>query len=146
MFGPQVWVDFVTKGLPINDLVLADPERIATPFYPTVFMNLRGLDLSYGAAMAVQLCFSVFAVAAVAWAFRFRRDADPRWLMALFLACAVCGVPYLLSYDTLALTFAALLLLAHGSLDPKGQRFAQLIYWLPLIQIGSAISMFRDPR
>jgi hypothetical protein len=136
VFGPQVWVDFIAKGLPVNNLVLADPERIATPFYPTVFMNLRGVDLPYGAAMAVQLCFSAFAVAAIAWAYRFRRDADPRWLMALFLACAVFGTPYLLSYDTLALTFAALLLLGSGALDATGRRLVQLVYWLPLIQIG----------
>ena len=57
VFGPQVWVDFVAKGLPTNNLVLADPDRIATPFYPTVFMNLRGIDLPYGAAMAIQLAF-----------------------------------------------------------------------------------------
>jgi hypothetical protein len=86
--------------------------------------------------MAIQLGFSAFAVGAVAWAFRFRRDADPQWLMALFLACAVTAVPYMLSYDTLALTFAALLLLASGRLDAPGRRFVQLAYWLPIIQIG----------
>src|SRR5205085_1838973 len=102
VFGPQVWLDFIMKGLPANNLVLADPERIATPFYPTIFMNLRGLDLPYSAAMAIQLCFSAFAVGAVFWAFRSRRDADPLWLMALFFACSICAVPYMLSYDTLA--------------------------------------------
>ncbi len=135
VFGPQVWIDFVTKGLPANNLVLADPERIATPFYPTIFMNLRGVDLPYGVAMTIQLGFSGLAMAAVFWAFRARRDADPLWLMALFLACSVTVVPYMLSYDTLALTFAALLLLGAGSLDANGRRFAQLIYWLPLIQM-----------
>ena len=136
VFGPQVWVDFATKGLAGNNLVLADPERIATPFYPTVFMNLRGIDLPYSVAMAVQLCFSGAAVAAVAWAFRARRDGDPLMLMALFFACAISAVPYLLSYDTLALTFAALLLLGAGSLDASGRRFVQLAYWLPILQIG----------
>jgi hypothetical protein len=136
VFGPRVWIDFIAKGLPTNNIVLSDPERIATPFYPTIFMNLRGIDLPYGAAMAIQLGFSAFAVGAVAWAFRFRRDADPQWLMALFLACAVTAVPYMLSYDTLALTFAALLLLASGRLDAPGRRFVQLAYWLPIIQIG----------
>src|ERR1044072_1839941 len=77
VFGPQVWVDFATKGLATNNLVLADPERIATPFYPTIFMNLRGLDLPYGAAMTIQLCFSGLVTAAVFWVFRARRDADP---------------------------------------------------------------------
>src|SRR5207244_7037846 len=79
VFGPQVWIDFITKGLPANNLVLADPERIATPFYPTIFMNLRVIDLSYSAAMTVQLCFFAFAVAAAFWAFRSRRGADPLW-------------------------------------------------------------------
>jgi hypothetical protein len=136
VFGPQVWIDFATKGLAANNLVLADPERIATPFYPTVFMNLRGITLPYGVAMAAQLCVSAGAVAAVAWAFRYRRDADPLMLMALFLACAVSATPYLLSYDTLALTFAALLLLQRGDLDATGRRLVQLVYWLPLLQIG----------
>ena len=136
VFGPQVWIDFVTKGLPANNLVLADPERIATPFYPTIFMNLRGIDLPYSTAMAIQLCFSAFAVAAVFWAYRMRRDADPLWMMALFFASSVTIVPYMLSYDTLALTFAALLLLATGKLDANGRRLVQLVYWLPIIQIG----------
>jgi Glycosyltransferase family 87 len=135
VFGPQVWVDFATKGLAANNLVLADPERIATPFYPTVFMNLRGIDLPYSIAMAVQLCVSAAAVGIAAWAFRLRRDAEPLLLMALFLACSVAAVPYMLSYDTLALTFAALLLLGTGSLDGAGRRFVQLVYWLPLIQM-----------
>lgn len=136
VFGPQVWIDFVTKGMPVNNMVLADPERIATPFYPTVFMNLRGIDLPYSAAMAIQLCVTAIAAAAVFWAFRFRRDADPLMLMALFCACAVSGTPYLLSYDTLALTFAAMLLLQAGALDANGRRLVQLAYWLPIIQIG----------
>ncbi|MEA2927818.1 MAG: hypothetical protein QOG38_246 [Hyphomicrobiales bacterium] len=136
VFGPQVWVDFIVKGLPVNNLVLADPERIATPFYPTIFMNLRGLDVPYGVAMTVQLCFTALAVIAIAWAFHYRRGANPLLLMALFLACAVGGTPYLLSYDTLALTFATLLLLERGALDAAGRRLVQLVYWLPLIQIG----------
>src|SRR4051812_13382472 len=135
VFGPQVWIDFATKGLATNNLVLADPERIATPFYPTVFMNLRGIDLPYGIAMAAQLCVSAGAVGIVAWAFRFRRDANPLMLMALFLACSIAAVPYMLSYDTLGLAFAALLLLGAGSLDAAGRRFVQLVYWLPLIQM-----------
>jgi hypothetical protein len=136
LFGPQVWVDFVLKGLPTNNIVLADPDGIAAPFYPTVFMNMRGVGASYALAMAVQLCFSAVAVAAVIWAFRFRREADPRLLMALFLACSISAVPYLLSYDTLALTFAALMLLEAGKLDAAGRRFAQLVFWLPILQMG----------
>ncbi len=136
LFGPQVWIDFVLKALPTQNLVLADPQAIATPFYPTVFMNLRGIGASYTVAMAVQLGFSLAAAGAVAWVCRRRRDADPQLLAALFFACAIAAVPYLLSYDTLALTFAALGLLAAGNLDRQGRLLARLAYWLPLLQIA----------
>ena len=80
--------------------------------------------------------FTAAAVVAVAWAFRYRRNADPLLLMALFMASMVSATPYLLSYDTLALAFAALLLLQSGTLDATGRRMVQLVYWLPLLQIG----------
>ena len=136
LFGPQVWIDFVLKGLPVQNLVLADPERVATPFYLTIFMNVRGADLSYATAMAVQLCFSAFAVGAVFYAFRFRAHADPRLLAGLFFACTICGGPYLLAYDALAATCVAVMLLATGGLGALGATLAKLMYWLPLIQIG----------
>jgi hypothetical protein len=136
LFGPQVWIDFVLKGLPHQNEVLADPHLLETPFYPTIFMNTRGTGASYAVAMAVQLCFSAAAVTAVVWAFRAHRLADPALLMALFLACSICASPYLLSYDTLALCFAMLFLLQKGGLDATGRRLAQLVYWLPVIQIG----------
>jgi hypothetical protein len=65
-----------------------------------------------------------------------RRDAD-RWLLAaLFLACSVFGSPYLMSYDLLPLTFAAIVLRATGRVDVQGRRIAALVYWLPLIQFA----------
>ena len=136
LFGPQVWIDFVTKGLPVQNLVLVDPERVGTPFYPTVFMNVRGAGASYAVAMAVQSVFSAAAVGMVFFAFRWRRNADPQILNALFFACAVSCVPYLLSYDTLTLACFAAMLLASDKLDARGQVLAKLVFWLPLIQIG----------
>jgi hypothetical protein len=71
----------------------------------------------------------------VFWAFRVHTHADPLVLAALFLAFTVFGSPYLLAYDTLALTIAAVALLAAGKLDGIGRRMAQLVCWLPLIQM-----------
>jgi hypothetical protein len=136
LFGIDVWIAFVTQGLPVQNIVLADPQRIATPYYPTIFMNLRGLDLPYAAAMAVQLVFTVAAIALVCWLGFARRDADRRDTTALFLACSVAAVPYMLSYDTLALCVAAVALLAAGTLDARGQWLVRLVYWLPLLQVG----------
>jgi len=136
IFGPQVWIDFVAKGLPVQGLVLSDPDRIATPFFPTIFMNLRGLDLPTTAAMSVQLMFSAFGIGAVIWAFRSCRDADPVLLLALFLACSATASPYLLAYDWLPLTFAAVALLAGSGLDAPGRRLVQLTYWTPALQLA----------
>ena len=136
IFGPQVWVDFVAKGLPVQGLVLSDPDRIATPFFPTVFMNLRGINLNAAVAMSVQALVSALALGAVVWAFRFRKDADPAVLLALFLAASVAASPYLLAYDLLPLTFAAVALLASGSLDVPGRRLVQLVYWTPALQLA----------
>jgi len=136
LFGPQVWVDFVRVGLPVQNFVLVDPKLALEPFCPTIYMNLRGIGASFALAMTAQLIGAGLAAAAVAWAFHDRRDASPDLRMALFLACSVCVTPYLLAYDTLALAFAALMLLQRDELDATGRRFAQLIYWLPVIQLG----------
>jgi hypothetical protein len=136
LIGPQVWIDFLQKGIPVQNLVLADPDRIGTPNFPTIFMNVRGTGASYAIAMTVQACFSAFAVGAVFFAFRYRRNGDPQLLAALFFACSICGVPYLLSYDTLPATCLAVMLLGSGTLDRRGQVLAKLVYWLPLIQMA----------
>jgi hypothetical protein len=135
-FGPQVWSDFILKGIPVQNQVLADPQRLGTLYYPTIFMNVRGIGASYGLATAVQAAFSAFAVGAVWFAARFRKDVDPQLLAALFLACSICGVPYFLSYDTLAMTCLAVMLLSGGKLDAQGRTLAKLVFWLPLIQIA----------
>ncbi len=136
IFGVQVWRDFIVNGLPVQGLVLADPDRIATPFFPTVFMNLRGLNISYVLAMSVQAVFSIFAVGALIWASASRRDTNPAIVRALFFACTVCASPYLLSYDLVPLTFAAVILLATGQLDSSGRRLAQLVFWIPALQLA----------
>jgi hypothetical protein len=92
IFGGQVWIDFVANGLPVQGLVLSDPDRIATPFFLTFFINFRGLDLRAAAS------------------------------------------PYLLAYDLLPPTFAAVALLAGGSCDAPGRRLVQLVYRTPALQ------------
>jgi hypothetical protein len=136
LFGPQVWVDFVTKSLPNQREVLSDPSVLTAPFHATVFMNLRGLGASYDLGMAIQGIFALLAIGAVMWAFRFAGDRDAGELRALFFACAACTSPYLGIYDLLPLTFAATALLASGRLDQAGRRLVQLVFWLPVLQLA----------
>ena len=136
LFGVQPWIDYIGIGLPVQNIVLNDAAGIATPFYPTLFMNLRGAGLSYGPAMTLQVALSLGAAALVWWAFRYRRDADHRILIALFFACSLAALPYVLVYDTLPLCVAAIALLAGGLLNSRGRLLARLVFWLPLLQIG----------
>jgi hypothetical protein len=136
LFGIQPWIDYISVGLPVQNIVLNDTAGIATPFYPTLFMNLRGIGASYGPAMVLQIALSLAAAALVWWAFRYRRDADQRLLEALFFACSLAALPYVLVYDTLPLCVAAMALLAGGKLDSRGRVLARLVFWLPLLQIG----------
>lgn len=136
LFGVEPWLRFFTLGLESQNRVLADVHGIATPFYPTIFMNLRGAGLTYSAAMMVQLVFACFAAIAVGWAFRRNAQTGPRLAFALLLAATVTALPYLLIYDTLPLCLATLLLLQHGMLNAPGRFLARLVYWLPLLQIG----------
>jgi hypothetical protein len=136
IFGVEPWLNYIHIGLPVQNIVLHDASGIGTPYFPTLFMNLRGIGLAYGAAMSLQVAVAGGAVAIVVCAFRSRADADPHLLAALFFACSVAAVPYMLSYDTLALCVCALALLANGALDARGRLMARLVYWLPLIQIA----------
>jgi hypothetical protein len=97
-----VWIDFVANGLPVQGLVLSDPDRIATPFFPTFFINFRGLDLPAAAS------------------------------------------PYLLAYDLLPPTFAAVALLAGGSCDAPGRRWCNWCTGPPLCSLRSGPRTCRD--
>jgi hypothetical protein len=109
-------------------------------------MNLHGVGLPYVAAMAVQLYFTVAAVVAVAWAFPTRADANPHLLFALFVTFSIAAVPYLLVCDTLALSFAALALLAGDALDTRGPGLRGRFTGCRRCRSTSANSTFRAPR
>jgi hypothetical protein len=136
LFGSSIWTEYFAKAVPVQHTVLADSRLLAAPFMPTVFMNMRLAGASYPLAMAVQACSTLFAVAVVFWASRFRADADPRVTMALFFTCSILAVPYLLAYDTLPLTLSVVALFATDKLDAKGSRIAMLAYWLPAVQMA----------
>lgn len=135
LFGPKIWLDYLMLGIPTQNKVLLDPRMMSAPYMPTIFMNLRMAGASYQLAMAIQACSAAAAVAAVVWAFRYRKHSEPLTLAALFFACSIFATGYVLSYDTLPLTFCAVLLAASGQLTSLGNRLAQLVYWMPAIQL-----------
>lgn len=132
--GLEGWHDYVAKALPLQREVLGDAAGTAMPFQPTIFMNVRGL-LGNRIGEMIQFAFAIAAAAAVTAAFRYRGGSDPRLLQALFFACTACASPYMGAYDLLPLTFAAVALIAEEKLDARGRRLAQLVFWIPALQL-----------
>jgi hypothetical protein len=132
--GLESWHDYIAKAMPLQREVLGDAAGTAVPFQSSIFMSVRGL-VGNRAAEMIQLAFTVAAVTAVIAAFRYRKGGDARELQALFLACTASASPYLGSYDLLPLTFASVALLAEEKLDATGRRLAQLIFWVPALQL-----------
>lgn len=136
MFGTQVWIDFIERGLPTQWIVLQAADHVAAPFYPSLYVNLRGLGLAAPLALVIQAMAGLAAAILVWRVFRAHRNADPRMLAALFLAASATAMPALTASDTLALTVAAVALLRGGLLDHMGRLMVQLLFWLPLLQLG----------
>lgn len=132
IWGPEVWIAYFQQGIPNQTLVLKDPDKLGGPFMPTLFMNLRVAGASYQAAMAAQ-ALAAAAAALLVWAtFRKRPAETDLRANTIFLAAAVFGTPYMLSYDTLALTVMTLLLMVS---EARGRILPLLVYMLPLIQL-----------
>jgi hypothetical protein len=132
--GLEGWHDYIAKALPLQREVLGDAAGTAMPFQPTIFMNVRGLVGNRVGEM-IQFAFAIAAAAAVTAAFLYRSGSDPRRLQALFFACTACASPYMGAYDLLPLTFAAVALIAEEKLDASGRRLAQLVFWIPALQL-----------
>ncbi|HZF44543.1 MAG TPA: glycosyltransferase family 87 protein [Sphingomonadaceae bacterium] len=132
VWGIEVWVAYVRTGLGNQSLVLTDPAVLGGPFMPTIFMNARTAGVSVDVAATLQLVASACAAALIWRTFRRRPAATDLRANGIFLAAAAFGTPYLLSYDTLPLTVAAVLLMIDGA-RPRWP--LMLVYFLPLIQM-----------
>ena len=71
--GIEGWQDYITKALPLQREVLQDAAGTAMPFQPSIFMNIRGVVGNHIGEI-IQFAFTLAAVAAVAAAFRWRRE------------------------------------------------------------------------
>jgi hypothetical protein len=136
LFGFKVWEQFIYLGIPAQNLVLTDPTLDSAAMMPTILMTFRRFGLSYDLSMAVQLVFSVGAVVALLWAFRRPHDVNDRRMFAVFAACTVCASPYLLIYDLVPLTVAAIFLMKEDRSGGVPKLLLLLIYWLAFLQLA----------
>lgn len=141
LWGVDIWRVYLMSGIANQSLVLSDPEHLAGPFMPTLFMNLRVAGVPVPMASALQSLLAVMAITMVWWRFRQRPAADDLRANMLFLCCAVSATPYMLSYDTLALASMAVLLLASG----RARLAAMLAVFLPLLQLVAGTAGLPGP-
>lgn len=133
LWGVAVWRAWLQHGIASQAGVLSDGSLIVAPFMPTAFMNLRVAGLAMPAAQQAQVLLTLAAVAAVAAAFRRRPASGDMRANALLLSASVAATPYLMAYDLLALSTAAVLCARQRQ---DGGRLTLLIYLLPLINMA----------
>jgi arabinofuranan 3-O-arabinosyltransferase len=131
-WGVEPWLAYWSLGMPTQSRVLSDAQVLGGPFMPTVFMNLRSAGVAAAVAGWAQAAAALVAAALIAWRFRKQPSADDWSANALFLAAALFGTPYLMSYDTLPLTAAVLLALPAGR---TGRLLVLATYFLTLLQL-----------
>lgn len=131
-WGAAPWAAYLHEGIATQSRVLSDPQALGGSFMPTVFMNLRSAGASLQLAWTLQIAASVLAAIAVLWVFRRKPDPQDWSSNALFLAAAVFGTPYLLSYDTLPLTAATILAMPPGR---AGRLLLLATFFLTLLQL-----------
>lgn len=134
IWGPQLWIAYLSEGVATQSRVLTDPQAIAAPFMPTVFMNLRSAGVSVTLAGVAQAAAALIAAGLIVHKFWKSPPARDWNSNCLFLACALFGTPYVLSYDTLPLTAAAMLAMPPGKL---GRWLLLAIYFLTLLQLAA---------
>lgn len=118
LWGPHIWWIYLTQGI-INQLaVLRDPQMLAGPFMPTIFVNLREIGLSYPGAMMVQSGVALAMAGIVATAFWGKRQPLASEDLALLFAASVLTSAYLMAYDTLPLAIASALMLMMPQREP----------------------------
>jgi arabinofuranan 3-O-arabinosyltransferase len=134
VWGVGIWHVYLASGIANQSLILSDPDHLAGPFMPTLFMNLRMAGASMQTAGLAQAMLSALALLLVALVFLRRPSAEDLRCNLIFAACALSCTPYMLSYDTLALAVFAGLLLERGT----AVRAMLLLILLPFLQMVTA--------
>jgi alpha-1,2-mannosyltransferase len=106
LFGPQVWLDYALKTLPVLSELERNGSGAFTAMIPSAFMALR---IVTGDVQLAQWGHLAVAVAAVAWAsLRLVRTGDRQRQNAILLAAAALVTPYIHIYDLVIVAAAGL--------------------------------------
>jgi alpha-1,2-mannosyltransferase len=130
VFGLDAWIAYIEKALPMQRRVLMEITGLVIGMMPTVFMNLRILDVSSETALMVQTAVAVAVVVAVVWTYWQCRD--PMLSVALLLTATFLVTPYAFNYDMVVFGWVVAMLRARDGNTPLDTALALALWTLPV--------------
>jgi hypothetical protein len=138
VFGPDVWTAYIDDAMPVQSRVfLREFENFMTHM-PTVFMNARVAGLPLPAAVALQIGFSLLAIAAVTWTFWRRRDADLS--NALLVSATFLVTPYAFNYDMVVFGWVIIRLMDRSDNTMLDYALMLAVWALPFLTVVLGIA------
>ena len=138
LFGTEVWEDYLTVGIPLQEYVIADPTRATMGMMPTAYMNARIAGLSADLAYALQAIFA--AAAAVAVIVTYRRSGDPLLSFGVLVLATLSATPYLMSYDLVIVAWLLLAIYGTGAVAGPERLLLLAVYFLPFLSIAGELA------
>jgi hypothetical protein len=133
-FGADIWGDFVQKVMPQQRGLIADAGDFGWPMVSSAFVNARLIGLPRDLAWVLQAVFSAFAVVAVVWTFRRRRD--PVLSQAFFVVATFLFSPWMLNYDMVVFGWIVALLRERQDNTKIDHALALVVWTLPLTMMA----------
>jgi alpha-1,2-mannosyltransferase len=130
-FGPDVWTEYLQKVVPQQHWLLVMAGKYGFPIVSTTYVNARAIGLPDDWAWGAQALSSGFALIAVIWTFRCRRD--PVLSFALFVTATFLFSPWMLTYDMVVLAWVVTLLRTRSDETYVDHGLALAVWMLPVL-------------
>jgi alpha-1,2-mannosyltransferase len=132
-FGPEVWLDYVSKVGPQQHWLLTSGGGLLVPMVASAFVNGRMIGLPLAADWALQGVVSIGALAIVVWTFW--RPRDPVLSLALFVTATFLFSPWMLNYDMVVFGFVVALLRERSDNTVTDDRLMIAVWVLPVAML-----------
>jgi alpha-1,2-mannosyltransferase len=141
VFGPKVWTAYVNDAMPTQTAIMLEGFEHFMVHMPTAFMSMRSARLPLSVAVWAQALVSAFALLAVVWTFRRRREGDLS--NALLVTATFLVTPYAFNYDMVAFGWVAIKLMERNDNDAWDYGILLAVLAIPFLTIP--IGMARLP-
>jgi len=141
VFRPKVWTAYVNDAMPTQTAIMLEGFEHFMVHMPTAFMSMRSARLPLSVAVWAQALVSAFALLAVVWTFRRRREGDLS--NALLVTATFLVTPYAFNYDMVAFGWVAIKLMERNDNDAWDYGILLAVLAIPFLTVP--IGMARLP-